>query len=415
MSTNQVYYDELEQRAPERREAELFAALSAQVAQAQREAPAWARILKDIDPGSLRTRAGLAQVPVMRKAALPAVQRDDPPLGGLATVAAGTLARIFASPGPIYEPEARRPDYWRFARALFAAGFRRGELMHNAFSYHFTPAGAMLESAAHALGCAVFPAGVGQTELQVGAIAHLRPHGYGGTPSFLRILLERGRETGADLSSLRKALVSAEPLPASLRAAINAFGVAVLQCYGSADVGLIAYESPAMDGLIVDEGVIVEIVRPGSDEVVPDGEVGEVVVTVLNAEYPLLRLATGDLSAILPGMSPCGRTNQRICGWLGRADQAAKVRGLFVYPTQVGEVVKRHPEIVKARLVLDRRDDTDLMTLRCEVDGAAPPGLGEAVVGTLRQVLKLRGTVEFQPPGSLPADGKTIDDRRRFD
>jgi phenylacetate-CoA ligase len=339
-----------------------------------------------------------------------------PPFAGMAALATGDLSRIFVSPGPTLDPEGRRGDYWRIARAMFAAGFRRGEIVHNAFAYHFTPAGSMFDLGAQALGCAVIPAGTGQTEMQVQAISGIRPQCYGGTPSFLRIILEKADELKADVSSLKKALVSAEALPASLRQWLRERGLATLQCYASADLGLVAYESPAMEGLIVDEGVIVEIVRPGTGLPVPEGEVGEVVVTTLAPEYPLVRFATGDLSAVLPGRSPCGRTNLRIKGWLGRADQATKVKGMFVKPGQVAEVAKRHPEIRKYRLVVDHDPKkNDRMTLNCEIESAGTDGLASAITETIRVVCNLRGEVSFTSMGSLPNDGKVIDDTRKYE
>ena len=312
------YYDALETREPAVREAALFAALPGQIAHARAKAPYFAALFADLDPAAVTGRAALAKLPVTRKSALIERQKAAPPFGGLAAVESGEIARIFASPGPIYEPQSKRPDYWRFARGLHAAGVRRGDLLHNCFAYHFTPAGAMVESAAHALGCVVFPGGVGNTEAQVRAIADLKPAAFVGTPSFLKIILEKGREMGADLASLNKGLVGGEALPPSLRDELAAYGVAVLQCYATAELGLIAYESPAKEGMILDEGVIVEIVTPGTGDPVAEGEVGEVLVTVFTPEYPLIRFATGDLSAVLAGPSPCGRTNTRIVGWLGR-------------------------------------------------------------------------------------------------
>ncbi len=320
MGDNDRHYDALETRGAAERAEALRDALPAQIANAQANSPAYARILAGVTSADVTDIGALAQLPVTRKSALMEMQRHDMPFGGLTTVPPGGLARIFASPGPIYDPEGRGADYWRFARALFAAGFRRGDVVHNCFSYHFTPAGAMAETGAHALGCAVIPAGVGQTEMQVEAIADIRPDGYTGTPSFLKIILDKGAEIDADLSSLRKALVSAEALPPSLRAEFAGRGVDVKQCYAIADLGLVAYESEALEGLIVDEGVIVEIVRPGTGDPVAEGEVGEVVVTTLCRDYPLIRFATGDLSAVLSGTSPCGRTNLRIKGWMGRTN-----------------------------------------------------------------------------------------------
>lgn len=414
MGTEQEYYDELEARDPEERSRAQLAALREQIAHAQARSPAFAHILGGVDSKDITSSAALTRLPVTRKSELTELQQKARPFGGFATSELGAYARVFASPGPIYEPEAYRPDYWRLARALFAAGFRKGELVHNTFAYHFTPAGSMVETAAHALGCAVFPAGVGQTELQVQAIADLRPQGYVGTPSFLKIILDKARELGADVSSLTKAVVSGEALPPSLRKELGERGVDVVQCYVTADLGLIAYESSAKEGMIVDEGVLLEIVRPGTGDPVPQGEVGEVVVTTFNPDYPLIRFATGDLSALLPGVSPCGRTNTRIKGWLGRADQTTKVRGMFVTPSQVAEVLRRHAEIKKGRLVVDRDQTNDLMTLQCEVEGGSE-ALGKSIAESVREVCKLRGAVVFVAPGSLANDGKVIDDIRKYE
>lgn len=410
---NDTFYDSLETRDPEERERDLFQALSSQLAHAREYAPYLAQLLQEHAPAEVNSRAALARLPVTRKSELMALQADAPPFGGLAATPLSDLARVFASPGPIFEPEAQRADFWRVARALYAAGFRRGDLVHNTFSYHFSPAGSMMETGAHALGCPVFPAGVGQSELQVEAITRLRPVGYTGTPSFLRIILDKAVELGADVSSLAKALVSGEALPPSMRDDLRERGVMVLQCYASADLGLIAYESAAMDGLIIDENVIVELLRPGTGDPVEHGEVGEVVVTTLNPDYPLIRFATGDLSALLPGMSPCGRTNMRIRGWMGRADQSTKVRGLFVHPSMVAQVAKRHPELGRVRLEVSNADGADAMTLRCEA--AADEALESAVEATIRDITKLRGEVVFVAPGTLPNDGKVIDDVRRYD
>ncbi len=408
------YYDALETRSPAEREAAQFAALPAQLRHARDNTAAYAGILAGIDLDAVTDRAALAALPVTRKSELMAMQAADKPFGGLLAGSAGQLRRVFQSPGPINEPEGDSADYWRTARALYAAGFRAGELVHNTFSYHFTPAGSMLESGAHALGCAVFPAGIGQTEQQVGVIADLRPSGYVGTPSFLKIILDKADELGADVSSLSKALVSGEALPPSLRDGFAARGIAVLQCYATADLGVIAYESEAREGLIVDEGVIVEIVRPGTGEPVAEGEVGEVVVTSFNRHYPLLRFATGDLSAVLAGESPCGRTNLRIKGWMGRADQTTKVKGMFVHPSQVAQVIGRHPQVGKARLVVDRDGVSDVMTLHCEVE-SGDDALAAAIAGSIREICKLRGEVALVAPGSLANDGKVIDDIRSYD
>jgi phenylacetate-CoA ligase len=409
------HFDGLETRSPEARERDLFARLPALLAHAKARAPGFAAILAAVEPAAVTDRAALADLPVTRKSALFDLQSATPPFGGLTATAPRALKRVFASPGPIYDPEGHGADWWRFARALFAAGFRKGDLLHNGFAYHFTPAGAMVESGAEALGCTVFPGGVGQTEAQARAIAALRPAGYCGTPSFLKLIHEKGREFGLDLGSLAKALVSGEALPAALRAELAGFGTAVLQCYASADLGLIAYESVAREGMILDEQVILEIVRPGTGDPLREGEVGEVVVTSFNQDYPLIRFATGDLSAILPGASPCGRTNQRIKGWLGRADQTTKVRGMFVHPSQIADIVRRHPEIVTARLVVDRAVDHDTMTLLCALAVPGEDGLADSIAQSVQTVCKLRGEVAIVAPSELPNDGKVIEDRRKLD
>ena len=410
---NAEHYDSLETRDPETRESELFAALGDHLRAAMR-APAIARRLEGFDPDTVTDRDALAALPVIRKSELMALQADSPPFGGLVLGAVEDYANVFASPGPIFEPAPREADPFRMARALFAAGVRKGDLVHNTFSYHFTPAGAMLEGGARAIGCTVFPAGVGQTELQVQVISRLRPNTYVGTPSFLNILLDKAADLGEDVSSIEKGLVSGEALPPSLRAAIGERGVSVLQCYATADVGLIAYESPALEGMILDEGAIVEIVRPGTGNPVSEGEVGEVVVTPLNPDYPLVRFATGDLSAVMPGTSSCGRTNTRIRGWMGRADQTTKVRGMFVHPSQVAEVARRHPEILRARLVVTSVDNQDVMTLRCESE-TGDPGLEAAIAASVREVCKLRGNIGIVPPGTLANDGKVIEDARTYE
>ena len=409
------HYDSLETRDPQEREEALMAALPGQVRHAQEHTGAFARILAGVDAASVDARAALAALPVTRKSDVMAMQREEPPFGGLVAGDFAAFGRVFASPGPVFEPEALRADYWRMARALFAAGLRRGDLVHNTFSYHFTPAGSMMESGAHAIGCTVFPAGIGQTEMQLQAIAALRPVAYAGTPSFLNILLDKAAEVGADVTSVCKGLVGGEALPPSLRTQLADKGVSVLQCYATADVGLIAYESPQPEGMIIDEGVIVEIVRPGTGDPVAEGEVGEVVVTTLNPDYPLIRFGTGDLSAALPGQSACGRSGARLEGWMGRADQTAKVRGMFVHPSQVAAVIKRHPEIAKARLVVDSIENKDQMLLRCELGAPAGDGLAEAVATSIREVCKLRGDVEFVAAGALPDDGKVIDDVRTYE
>ena len=404
------YYDRLEIRSPKEREFEQLQQLARQVDRARKTAPAYTELLANI-AGPIDSREKLAKLPLTRKSELVDRQRQNPPFAGMTGISTPELTHIFVSPGPIYEPGTLRRDFWSFGRTLFAAGFRRGELLQNCFSYHFTPAGAMVESGAQALGCAVIPAGTGNTEMQVATIATLRPDGYVGTPSFLKIILDKGDELGTDLSSLKKALVSGEYLPPALREAWRKRGIDCLQCYASADLGLIAYETPAREGMIIDERIILEIVRPGTGDPVPDGEVGEVVATSLNPDYPLLRFATGDLSAVLPGESPCGRTNTRIKGWMGRADQTTKVRGMFVHPRQVAEIIKRHPEVKRGRLLVTREDDLDRMVLHCECAGREE-GLAAALAESIRDICKLRGEVELVEPGSLANDGKVIDDQR---
>ncbi|WP_332672996.1 phenylacetate--CoA ligase family protein [Aromatoleum sp.] len=408
------YYDARETRDPAERERELVARLPALIAHAKANAPGFTKLLEDVDPAAVASREALARLPVTRKSELLERQKAARPFGGFAAVRWGAgVRRVFASPGPLYEPEGARPDYYRLARALYAAGFREGDLVHNTFSYHMTPAGSMMETAAHALGCTVFPAGVGQTEQQLAAIADLRPNAYVGTPSFLRILLDKAGEAGV-ATSFTKAFVSGEAFPPSLRDAFAAGGIDAFQAYATADIGLIAYETPARDGLVIEEDVIVEIVRPGTGDPVADGEVGEVVVTTFNPDYPLIRFGTGDLSAVMPGRSPCGRTNARIRGWMGRADQTTKVKGMFVHPGQIAEVVRRHPEVKRARLVVDNPDLVDRMTLHCEV-GEGGSGLDAAVASSVRELTKLRGDVILCAPGTLANDGKVIDDVRKYE
>jgi phenylacetate-CoA ligase len=417
------FHDTLETRDPAERERALLGALPGIVQRAQRDAAAWREILANVDAAAVTTRAALAALPVTRKRDLLARQqagRARDPFGGLSAIgwrAAGharPARRVYQSPGPLYEPDADTPDYWRVARALRAAGFRSGDLVHNSYSYHLTPAGAMMESGLHAIGCSVFPGGVGNTELQLQAMLDLQPQGYTGTPSFLKIVLERAAAAGTPVTSLRRALVSGEACPPSLRAWFGEQGVDALQCYATADVGLIAYETASHEGLVIDEGVIVELVHPGGGEPVADGEVGELVVTTLNADYPLIRYGTGDLSAVLPGRCPTGRSNTRIRGWMGRADDTVKVRGMFVHPHQVGEIARGHPEVRRARLVVAGEAANDRMTLRVEVAQAAD-GLAERIAASVRDVTKLRGEVELCAPGTLPDDGKLIEDARRYD
>jgi phenylacetate-CoA ligase len=416
-------FDALETRDPAQREAQLMAALPAQIAHAQAHTSAFAELLAGVDARQIDSRAALARLPVTRKSELLArqqAQRASDPFGGFAAIGWRGLLRshgaqrVFQSPGTLYEPEGRAPDYWRVARALHAAGLRAGDLVHNSFSYHLTPAGAMMEGGALALGCTVFAGGVGNTELQLQAMAELRPHAYVGTPSFLKILLDKAQQQGQRLS-LSKALVSGEAFPAALRDWCAAQGVSAYQCYATADLGLIAYETPPRQGLVLDEGVIVEIVRPGSGEPVPEGEVGELVVTTLNPDYPLIRFGTGDLSAVLPGSCPSGRSNTRIKGWMGRADQSAKVRGMFVHAGQVAELLRRFPEAGRGRLVVEGEMAQDRLSLLVELAHPVPEGLAQRMAEALRDITKLRAEVQPQAPGSLPNDGRVIEDRRRVD
>jgi len=411
------FFDALETRPPELREREQMGALAGQVAHAQRHSTAYAEILQGVDASAVTSRAALAQLPVTRKTELLERQkahRATDVFGGFSTLVRGpAMSRVFSSPGPIYEPEGNVRDYWRAGRCLFAAGFRAGDLVHNAFSYHMTPGAFILESGAHAVGCSVFPAGTGQTEQQLQAIAELKPEAYTGTPSFLRILVEKAQESGVDIGSLHKAVVGGEALPPSLRDWFGERGVAVYQSYATADLGLVAYETAAREGLVLDEGVIVEIVRPGTREPVPDGEVGELVVTTLNPAYPLIRFGTGDLSAILPGACPTGRTAPRIKGWMGRADQTTKVRGMFVHPSQVAAIAERFPQVRKARLVVSGEMANDRMCLRVETHDT-DAALSQQIEGAVRDVTKLRADVELVQPGSLPNDGKVIEDARSY-
>ncbi len=413
-----LHFDELETREPEAREGALLAALPAHIAHAQQNAPGFARMLKGVDPAEIKSRKALATLPVTRKSDLHALQESDPPLGGLNATPVDKLAKLFISPGPIYDPEGYGKNWWRMARGLFAAGFRAGDLVMNSFAYHFTPAGSMVESGALALGCTVVPTGTGQTEMQVAAIHGLGISAYIGTPSFLKLIVEKADELKTDISSLRKAQVGAEYLPPALRKAMGERGIAVTQMYASADLGLIAYESrmpdgTLNDGMILDEGLLLEIVRPGTGDPLPAGDVGEVVVTSFNRDYPLIRFGTGDLSAVLEGTSPCGRTNVRIKGWMGRADQSTKVRAMFVTPAQVADVVRRHREVLRARLVVEGEQGNDRMTLVCEVK-EQPQALVPALVASLREVTKLRAEVQLVAPGTLPNDGKVVEDKRKY-
>ena len=413
------FYDALEIRSTDAREAALMAALPLQIAHAQASSPAMGELLGGIDATSVNSRAALAKLPVTRKGDLHERQKAGREagrdvFGGFSSVGWGAhMPRVYASPGPIYEPEGTARDYWRMARALYASGFRAGELVHNCFSYHFVPAGLMMETGAHALGCTVFAAGTGQTEQQVQAIAQLQPAGYVGTPSFFKIIVEKAEQMGIALPSMKKGMVGGEAFPPSLRDWFTERGIHVYQCFATADVGSIAYETQAREGLVLDEGVVVEIVRPGTGDPVEAGEVGELVVTSLSTAYPLIRFGTGDLTAVLPGHCPTGRTNTRIKGWMGRADQTTKIRGMFVHPKQVHEIVKRFPEVARARLVVSGEMADDKMLLQVEA-ASAPEGLAGKIAEAIRDITKLRGDVELVRVGSLPNDGKVIEDARSY-
>lgn len=406
-------FDARERQEPDQREADLFAKLPDLLGHATASAEGWAAHLAGQDLASVTSRSALAGLPVLRKSELLKKQKENPPFGGFLAGSLDGVARVFMSPGPIWEPQAEGDDPWNGARALFATGFRRGDVVINAFSYHLTPGGFILDHGARALGCTVFPAGVGNTEMQLEAIEVLKPSGFICTPDYLKIILDKGDELGRDVSSIKRALVSGGALFPSLREEYQSRGISVNQCYATADLGVIAYESDARDGMIVNEDYIVEIVRPGTNDPVPEGEVGELVVTVFNRTYPLIRFGTGDLSAVLPGVSPCGRTNRRIAGWMGRADQRTKIKGMFVDPVQIAEIIKSHDEIGKARLTVSRDGETDAMALAVEVNQQAD-GLADRIGQTLRDVTKLRGTVELVSAGSLPNDGKVISDERDY-
>ena len=407
------YYDALETRTPEQREQDLMAKLARQLAHAKEKSNYYKGLLAPVDPAAITSRAVLAKLPLTRKRDLIELQKGNPPFGGLNALPVGQAWRVFASPGPIYELQGPEVDPWRMARVLYAAGFRSGELVHNCFSYHFTPGAYIFEEGARKLGCPVFPGGVGNTEQQIQAMVDLRPAGYVGTPSFLKIIIDKADELKADISSLRKAAVSGEAVHPSVRQTLRERNISIRQSYATADIGAIAYESEAEDGLIVEEDLLLEIVRPGTGDPVAAGEVGEIVITTFNPTYPLIRFATGDLSAVLAGTSPCGRTNQRIKGWLGRADQTTKVKGMFVHPEQIADIARRHPELQRLRLVVDNPDGQDQMVLHCETT-ASGEALIQAVVISIRESTKLRGEVVLCPPGSLANDGKVIEDRRTY-
>jgi phenylacetate-CoA ligase len=405
-------YDDRDLQDPARREADLFGRLP-DILRAALQAPGYARHLAGVDPAAVTGREALSRLPVLRKADLPALHKAHPPFGGFVAEPPGSFGRLFTSPGPIFEPEGRQADPWRGARGLHAAGLRAGDVVLNTFSYHLVPGGFVLDSAARALGCAVIPAGPGNTEAQFELIEAYRPAAYCGTPDFLKILLDGGDAAGRDVSSLRKAVVSGAAFPKSLQEAFSARGIEAFQAYATADLGFIAYETSAREGLVVNEDLILEIVRPGTGDPVPEGEVGEIVVTSLDPHHPWIRLALGDLTAALPGRSPCGRTGMRIRGWMGRADQTAKVKGMFVRPEQIAAIARRHPELGRLRLTVTRSGEVDVMTLSAEA--AAPSqDLQGAVAATLQAVTKMKGAVDLVPPGSLPNDGKVIADERSY-
>lgn len=403
------FYDDLETRPAGQRDADVAEALPLQIARAK-ALPGYGEALADVDPAAIKTLADLAALPVLRKSELSKAQGANAPLGGFADITRPGIVHVFQSPGPIYEPGGQDGDWWRSGRAMFAAGIGSDDIVQNCFSYHLTPAGMMFESGARAVGATVLPAGTGQTELQARAAHDIGVTAYAGTPDYLKVILDKADEMGLKLK-ITKAHVGGGALFPSLRQEYADRGIACLQGYGTADLGIVAYESPAMEGMIVDEGVLVEIVTPGTGNPVAPGEVGEVVVTTLNPDYPLIRFATGDLSAVMEGTSPCGRTNTRIKGWMGRADQTAKIKGMFVRPEQVGDLVAKHPEIVKARLVITRNGEMDAMAVQIEADG----GDAEAYAKSVSETLKLRGAIEIVAPGSLPKDGLVIDDQRKYD
>ena len=404
------FYDTLETRDPAEREAELFSHLP-DVLRKALAAPSYVERLKGVDPARITSRSALATLPVLRKSELPALHKAAPPFGGFVANPPGAYGRLFTSPGPIFEPEGAHADPWRGARALYAAGFRKGDVVLNTFSYHLTPGGFIFDTSARALGCAVIPAGPGNTEAQFELIEAYSPVGYCGTPDFLKILLDAAKDTGRNVSSIGRAVVSGAAFPKSLQEEIKARGIDAYQSFGTADLGLIAFETAGREGMVVNEDLILEIVRPGTGDPVADGEVGEVVVTTLDPDHPWIRLAIGDLTAALPGASPCGRTNMRIKGWMGRADQTTKVKGMFVRPEQIAEIARRHPELARLRLVVARENEQDTMTLRCE-SASSSEALRAAIAATLRTVTKLGGDVELRAPGSLPNDGKVIADER---
>ncbi|MEM7425850.1 MAG: AMP-binding protein [Pseudomonadota bacterium] len=408
------FFDDLETRSMDEREADLFGRLPAAIAHATGNASGWANHLAEVDASAITSRSALARLPVLRKEKLKDAQAAEPPFGGFVAARPDEMGRVFMSPGPIFEIQGTGNDPWRAARPFYAAGFRPGDLAHNSFAYHMTPGGFIMESGALALGCSVYPAGIGNTEMQIGAIELMKPVGFLGTPDYLKVLLDKADELGKDISSIRRGSVGGGALFPSLRDEYADRGVTVTQTYATADVGVVAYESvAAVDGMIVNEDCIIEIVKPGTNEPLPDGEVGEVVVTTFNPAYPMIRFGTGDLSAVYAGTSACGRTNTRIKGWMGRADQTTKIKGMFVHPSQVAEIGKRHSELGRLRLVVSRDGAQDAMTLQAESTDRSD-NLAEALKATIRDVTKLGGAVQFADKDSLPNDGKVIDDQRNY-
>jgi phenylacetate-CoA ligase len=406
---NMTHFDDLETRSPDQRAQDLAVALPAQIARAQ-ALSGYADTLADVDAASITQASSLASLPVLRKSDLGKAQAAQAPFGGFTTKPAHGFSHVFQSPGPIYEPSSTDPDWWRMGRFLHGMGIGAGDIVHNCFGYHLTPAGMIFESGARAVGAAVLPAGTGQTELQVIAARDIGTTAYAGTPDYLKIILEKADEMGVTLGITRAAVGGGALFP-SLRDWYTARGITCLQCYATADLGNIAYESPAAEGMIVDENVIIEIVTPGTGNPVPTGEVGEVVVTTLNPDYPLIRFATGDLSAVMAGQSPCGRTNMRIKGWMGRADQTTKIKGMFVRPEQVAALVAHHEEVTRARVIATREGEQDLMTVH--IESASPDA--DAYAESVGQLLKLKGRIEVVAPGSLPKDGLVIEDQRTYD
>jgi phenylacetate-CoA ligase len=400
-----TFYDDLETRSADARAASLAECLPALLMHAL-TLPGNAT-LTDFDLTNITSAESLVRLPVLRKSELGAAQKLRPPFGGFS---GPDFEYAFQSPGPLYEPGRTSHDWWRFGRFLHATGIGVGDIVQNCFSYHLTPAGTMFENGARAVGAAVLPAGTGQTELQAQAAHDVGVTGYAGTPDYLKVILEKADEMGLTLA-ISKAAVGGGALFPSLRQWYLDRGIACRQCYATADLGNVAYESTAMEGLILDEGVLVEIVTPGTGNPVPFGEVGEVLVTTLNPDYPLIRFATGDLSAFMEGSSPCGRSNLRIKGWMGRADQTTKIKGMFIRPEQVAVFVAKHPEVTRARVIASRAAESDVMVVKIEGD----VGRADVYAASIAETLKLRAQIEVVAIGTLPKDGVIIEDQRTYD